>query len=73
MSPDGDLKIGQGHQNLIMIRYIKFGKNPSFSSRNSKRKHNLGLDMTCKIAVVTLKIRSRSPNSNKLFPPPNNV
>ena len=41
---------------VSMIQYIKFGQNPSFSSRDSKRINNFGQNL--KRASVTLKVRS---------------
>ena len=48
---------------VTMIQYIYFGLTPSFGSRDGVQKQNFGLNWTFQSAVVTLKIRSRSPKN----------
>ena len=73
MSPNGlqrmmTLKIKARSQESFQL-FIKFGQNPSVSSKDSKWKQNFGQNWTFQRAAMTLKIRSRSPKSNQLFQP----
>ena len=63
-------KKGQGHQNVVYYspspnNVCKFGENPSTSSKDNAQKPYFGHFQS---AAVTLKIWSRSPNFNQLFP-----
>ena len=52
-----------------MIQYIqKFGQNPSFGSRDRVQKSFFWSKFDIQSAVVTLKMRSRSPKTNCFFP-----
>ena len=48
-------------------QYIEIGQNPLFGSRDNMRKPYFGKNLTFQSTGVTLKIRSRSPKSNKLL------
>ena len=48
-------------------KYIKFGQNPSFGSRDRVQTSFSGAKSDIQSAGVTLKMRSRSPKSNYFF------
>ena len=52
-----------------MIQCINIGQKALFHSRDKVQKSNFGQNLTFKSAGTTLKIRSRLPESNQLFPP----
>ena len=51
-----------------MLQYMKFGQNPSFGSRLRVQTSFFCQNFSF-YSVETLKIRSRSPKSNKIFKP----
>ena len=53
---------------IPMIQYIKFGRNPSFDSRDSWQTSLFLSKFDIQSTGVTLKMRSRSPKSNHFFP-----